>query len=187
MDREEFTQVVSDTIRHIRANRNLTQDRMAEILGISKKTLVQIEKSRIHTGWTVAVACCAIFRNDETLQMALGGDPMELVDLFSAQNVATPGVKTLGGKVWWRKVAAIGNYILQHNVISHHFRILDGENRRWFSSFDEREARNRLGELGRAGEQSHREESQIKKNASGNQLVTGELHDHRSVKANDCP
>lgn len=154
MDREEFVQVVSVTIRHIRVNRNLTQDRMAEILGISKKTLVQIEKSRINTGWTTAVACCVIFRNDEALQMVLGGNPLELIDLYSAQNVTAPGVKTLGGKVWWRKVDSIGDYVLQQNVISRHFRILDSENRRWFSSFDEHEARNRLKELAGSGKTS---------------------------------
>ncbi|GBF32954.1 helix-turn-helix domain protein [Desulfocucumis palustris] len=151
MDRDEFIQIVSETIKHIRVNRNLTQDRMAEILGISKKTLIQIEKDRIYAGWTVAIACCAIFRNDETLQMVLGGDPLELVDLFSTRNIATPGVKTLGGKIWWRKVDSRGDYVLQNNVISHHFRIIDGENRRWFSSFDEQDARLRLMELAGAG------------------------------------
>lgn len=147
MEREEFIKIVSDNIRRIRVNRQLTQDRMAEILGISKKTLIQIEKGRIKAGWTVTAACCAIFREDETLQMALGGDLLELVDLFSQQNLAEPGIKTLGGIMWWRKVAAKKDHILQQNIISRHFRILDGENRRWFSSFDESEAIDRLREL----------------------------------------
>lgn len=124
---------------------------MAEILGVSKKTLVQIEKGRISAGWAVAVACCAIFRNDETLQMALGGVPLELVDLFSAQNIFAQGTKTLGGKVWWRKVDSTGDYVLQQNIISRHYRILDSENIRWFSTFDEHEARVRLKELARPG------------------------------------
>lgn len=152
MNREDFIQIVSDTIRHIRVNRALTQDRMAEVLGISKKTLVQIEKGRINTGWTVAVACCAIFRDDETLLMALGGAPMELIDLFTAQNVTEAGVKTLGGKVWWRNVDSMGDYVLQQNVISRHLRILDSENRRWFSTFDECEAIDRLKELAGSGQ-----------------------------------
>lgn len=152
MSRDEFIQVVSNVIKRIRVNLGLTQDRMAEILGISKKTLVQIEKGRIRAGWTVAAACCAVFRNDETLQMALGDDPLELVDLFSNQNAALPGIKTLGGKVWWREVVSMGNFVLQQNVISQHFRILDRVNRRWFISFDENEARNRLNELAGAAQ-----------------------------------
>ncbi|MDA8235430.1 MAG: helix-turn-helix domain-containing protein [Clostridia bacterium] len=147
MERNVFIQIVSDTIKHIRVNRGHTQERMAEILGISKKTLVQIEKERIDTGWSLAVACCAIFRQDEALQMALGGDPLELVDLFYQQNNASPGEKTMGGKVWWRKVCSQGDYVLQQNIISQHYRILDSENRRWFSSFDEDESVKRLAEL----------------------------------------
>jgi len=147
MERAELIQIVTNTIRHIRVNRELTQERMAEILGISKKTLVQIEKGRINTGWTLAVACCAIFRNDETLQMALGGDPLELVDLFYGQNNAVPSEKTMGGKVWWRRVCSRGDYVMQQNIISQHFRILDNENRRWFSSFDKDETVKRLAEM----------------------------------------
>lgn len=152
MDREEFIRTISDAIKHIRVNRGLTQDGMAELLGISKKTLVQIEKGRIQAGWTTAVACCAIFRNEETLQMTLGGNPLDLVDIFSAQNPSVPGMKTMGGRVWWRKAASVGDYVLQQNVISQHYRILDTENRRWFSSFEEAEARQRLQELAGAGD-----------------------------------
>ncbi|WP_257349515.1 hypothetical protein [Pseudalkalibacillus decolorationis] len=38
-------------------------------------------------------------------------------------------------------------YRLQQNVVSKHFRILDRENHRWYSSFDEDEANERLSEL----------------------------------------
>ena len=147
MKRKEFVTAVSNAIRHIRVNQNLTQDKMAEVLGISKKTLVQVEKGRNTAGWTVAVACCAIFRHDESLQGVLGGEPMELVDLFSAQSADVPGVRTMGGKVCWREIVSEGGYVVQQNIISQHFRILDREHGRWFSSFDLDETMQRMEEL----------------------------------------
>jgi DNA-binding XRE family transcriptional regulator len=48
---------------------------MAEIQGISKKTLVQIEKGRQEAGWSQVVAVWALFQESQILQHVLGGDP----------------------------------------------------------------------------------------------------------------
>jgi len=53
----------------------------------------------------------------------------------------------MGGKVWWKEIESLGDFRLQQNVISNHYRILDDENYRWFSTFDIDEARKRLKEL----------------------------------------
>ncbi len=47
MNREEIIMLVSDKLRLIRTEAGYTQDKMAEIIGVSKKTLVQIEKGRV--------------------------------------------------------------------------------------------------------------------------------------------
>ena len=49
---------------------------MAAVLGISKKTLVEIEKGRSSLGWTGAAAFAAIFRESGILQAQFGGDWM---------------------------------------------------------------------------------------------------------------
>jgi len=54
-------------------------EQMAHILGISKKTLVQIEKGRSSLGWAGALTLCTIFRNSQVLGMTFGGQPQDLI------------------------------------------------------------------------------------------------------------
>ena len=120
---------------------------MSEILGISKKTLVQIEKGRIEASWSVTVTLCALFRDSEIVQNTLGGDPLDILQIVAHQSYDTPKELTLGGKIWWTEIHRLGSFRLQKNLVSDHYRILDESNRRWFSTFDENEAKIKLEEL----------------------------------------
>ncbi|WLD92737.1 helix-turn-helix transcriptional regulator [Alkalihalobacillus sp. AL-G] len=144
---EQITEIISNKLKLIRIEKGYTQDRMAIVLGLSKKTLVQIEKHRNHANWTTIVAICALFRDSEILRTAVGGDPVELVEILAHEGIERPKDRTLGGKVWWKDLKVVNNYRLQQNMISKHFRILDQENHRWYSSFDEDEAHDRLAEF----------------------------------------
>lgn len=53
----------------------------------------------------------------------------------------------MGGKVWWREIEISGGFQLQQNLISKHFRILDNQDRRWCSSFNEEYMKKRLHKL----------------------------------------
>lgn len=147
MDKEYVIQLISLRIRMIRLEKGYSQDKMAEILGISKKTLVQIEKERIQAGWTIVIAVCALFRDSEILQSVLGDEPLEVIETIAHDGVDRPKDKSMGGRVWWKDIKSKGNFRLQQNVISQHYRILDDKNYRWFSSFDEEETNIRLNEL----------------------------------------
>ena len=147
MDKEYVIQLISLRIRMIRLEKGYSQDKMAEILGISKKTLVQIEKERIQAGWTIVIAVCALFRDSEILQSVLGDEPLEVIETIAHDGVDRPKDKSMGGRVWWKDIKSKGNFRLQQNVISQHYRILDDKNYRWFSSFDEEETNFRLNEL----------------------------------------
>ncbi len=136
MDRNQFVSVVWDKFKLVRVERNYTQEEMAEILGISKKTLVQIEKGRVSPGWTTSIALCSIFRNSEILQSCFGGDPLELLEIISHTGELRPKELTMGGKIWWVNVIEEKGFTLQQNMITQHYRIIDGSNRRWFSTFD---------------------------------------------------
>ncbi len=120
---------------------------MAELLGISKKTLVQIEKDRTLPGWNTVVALTALFHQSEVLQNSLGDEPLEVIRLVTFEHAEEPYNRTLGGKVWWKEIRTAGTYTLQQNLISKHFRILDEQRFRWISTFDEGEALKRLEEL----------------------------------------
>ncbi|CAG9621314.1 helix-turn-helix transcriptional regulator [Sutcliffiella rhizosphaerae] len=147
MNQEEVVNIISTKLKLIRTEYDYTQDKMAEILGISKKTLVQIEKGRTSASWTLTVATCALFRDSEILSSVLGADPLEVMETIAHKNIDRPKDKTMGGKVWWKQVNKMKTYRLQQNVISQHYRILDEDDFRWYSSFHKEDAVQKLMEL----------------------------------------
>ncbi|MCA1029587.1 helix-turn-helix domain-containing protein [Bacillus timonensis] len=147
MTKEEIIDLISQKIKLIRTEKGYTQDRMAEVLGLSKKTLVQIEKGRMTAGWSTAVTACALFRDSEILQASLGEDPLEIIETIAHDGLERPKEKTMGGKVWWRETQTQGRYRLQQNILSNHYRIIDDQDYRWFSTFEKSDALERLQEL----------------------------------------
>lgn len=147
MDKQQVITLISTKMKLLRVERGYTQDKMADILGISKKTLVQIEKERDKASWAIVVAACAMFRESEVLQATLGEDPLNVIATIAHNRIDSPKEKTMGGKVWWKEIRRNGQFKLQQNVISKHYRILDEEGYRWYSSFDEDETLARLHEL----------------------------------------
>lgn len=150
MTRADFIKKADEKLKLIRTESDYTQDKMAEILGISKKTLVEIEKGRSTLGWAGAVTLCTIFRNSEVLEMTFGGHPQDII-LSLAFSGYESNEKTLGGKVWWINIECINEFKIQQNIISRHYRILDGLDRRICSSFDYDYIKKRLQELSEAG------------------------------------
>lgn len=147
MNEQQLIELISLKLRVVRLEKEYSQQKMADIIGISKKTLIQIEKGRTLASWTAVVAVCALFRDSDVLQAALGGDPLEVAETIAHNGIDRPIDKSLGGKVWWREIDKKGRFRLQQNIISQHFRILDEDHYRWYSSFDEEEAKQRLDEL----------------------------------------
>ena len=147
MDKKYVIQLISLRVRMIRLEKGYSQDKMASIMGISKKTLVQIEKERVLASWTIVIAICALFRDSEILQSVLGDEPLEVIETIAHDGIDRPKDKSMGGRVWWKDINSKGDFRMQQNVISQHYRILDDKNYRWFSSFDEEETNIRLNEL----------------------------------------
>lgn len=147
MNKEQLIELISNKIRLIRLEKNYSQEKMADIMGISKKTLIQIEKGRTLSGWTNVIAVCALFRDSEILRSALGDEPLEIIETIAHNGIDRPRDKSMGGRVWWQEIDNQGSFRLQQNVISQHYRILDAKNYRWYSSFEEQEALMRLTEL----------------------------------------
>jgi DNA-binding XRE family transcriptional regulator len=147
MNREEIIRLVSDKLRLIRTEAGYTQDKMAEIIGVSKKTLVQIEKGRVLAGWSTVVSICALFRETETVQYLFGSEPLEVLETVAREGVDYRRMKTLGGRIWWKDLSRKNDFILQQNILSKHFRILDNKNHRIYSSFDEKMTKIRFKEL----------------------------------------
>ena len=147
MCRQNIINLLSGKVKLIRAEFEFTQENMSRIIGISKKSLVEIEKGRKKLSWPVAVTICTIFKESEILKMTLGDEPSDLVRIISLEKYGKNKVQTMGGKVWWKEIDTSDKYVLQQNIISGHYRILDNKMRRWFSSIDKVYIQNKFLEL----------------------------------------
>lgn len=136
MNKEEFAAQINSMLKLIRTEYGLTQDKMAVILGISKKTLVESEKGRRSLGWTEVVALVSIFSQSQILNNAFGGDLYDIVSAIAFENVDVKYPSTMGGKVWWKTVYEKCDYKIQQNIISKHYRLLNKDNQRMISSFE---------------------------------------------------
>lgn len=61
MDRDTFVDLMNHQLKLVRTEYGLTQEAMARALGLSKKTLVEIEKGRSSLAGWGAAALCSIF------------------------------------------------------------------------------------------------------------------------------
>lgn len=133
MDKQQLIALVHPRLKLIRTEREYTQDQMADSVGISKKTLVQLEKGRQELGWTVAVAICAVYRESTILRAVLGEDPVELVEMAVHSEIHS---QQLTGAVvtWWTDIGMWQQYKLQQHTVSGHYRIIGEGNQRLYSS-----------------------------------------------------
>lgn len=136
MNRSEFVSQVNGLERLVRTEFDLTQEKMALLLGLSKKTLVEIEKGRSSLGWPGAVTLCTLFSDSQVLQNAYGGELSDLLKALAFQHPPRSPRPTMGGRVWWKNVRERAGWRIQQNLVSQHYRILEPQDGRLFSSFD---------------------------------------------------
>ncbi len=127
---------MDEKLKLIRTEYGLTQDKMAIILGISKKTLIEVEKNRKSLGWTGSVALASIFSDSTILHDAVGGDMSGIIIALAFKDVDVNYPKTWGGKVWWKTISENKGYRIQQNLFSRHYRLLNHENHRIYASFN---------------------------------------------------
>ena len=136
MTREEFVAKTDELLKLVRTEYELTQDSMASCLGISKKTLVGIEKGRGSLGWTGAAALCSLFSQSSVLQNTFGGDMQDILKALAFEKVSPKYPKTMGGRVWWEETEQGDGWHIQRNFISRHYRLLTDDDRHICSSFE---------------------------------------------------
>ena len=146
MQKDEFIAEMTHQVKLVRTEYGLTQDAMAKALGLSKKTLVEIEKGRSSLGWMGAVAFSSIFSASQVLSGALGGEAEDMILALAFEDLKPTYPKTMGGKVWWRTVETLGTFRIQQNIISQHYRALDDQDGRVCSSFELETVRQKVQE-----------------------------------------
>ena len=147
MNKDEFIKILDGKLKLIRTEYGLTQDKMASVLGISKKTLVEIEKNRKSLGWTSSVALASIFSDSTILHDAIGGDISDLIIAVGLRDVDVDYPKTWGGKVWWKTITEMKGYSIQQNMFSRHYRLINQGNRRIYTSFNLKEIEEVMEEI----------------------------------------
>ena len=149
MERKEFIAKCNGKLKLARTEYDLSQEKTAHVLGLSKKTIVEIENGRSSLGWTGSVALCTIFENSEILSAPFGGKPTDIILALAFDGKEPVYPKTMGGKVWWKLIEERNGFKIQQNIISQHYRILDSEDRRRYSSFKFDEIEEKFNEIGK--------------------------------------
>ena len=139
MTREEFITVISNKLKLIRTEYGVTQEVMSEMLGVSKKTLVETEKGRRELSWTEVIAVASVFDKSEVLQGIAGGDAVDVVRALAFEDRSVKYPETMGGKVWWRQIEEKDGFKIQQNLVTGHYRLLDKDDHRMLSSFKKKE------------------------------------------------
>jgi len=147
MTKDLFIHEMNQLVKLVRTEYGFTQEAMAKALGLSKKTLVEIEKGRSSLGWMGAVAFSTVFSGSQVLSGRLGGSAEDMILALAFEDLSPRYPKTMGGKVWWRTVEVYKGCQLQQNILSQHYRALNQENERLCSSFDITQIRQRLDEM----------------------------------------
>lgn len=135
MKRDEYIDLCNGLLKVVRAEFGYSQERMATALGISKKTLVEIEKGRSSLGWAGSVTFCTIFAQSEILARAFGGKTTDMIYALAFEGEKPFAPKSLKGKIWWDEIQRNNRYVIQQNIISQHYRLLDKDGGRVASSF----------------------------------------------------
>lgn len=136
MDKSTFIKICDNKLKLVRTECSFSQEKMAVILGISKKTLVEIEKERSSLGWTGSLALCYLFQDSDIIESAFGGNPKELITSIAFQGDEPFYPKTLGGHTWWNNIMNNDEFIIQQNIVSQHYRIINMSGVKIESSFN---------------------------------------------------
>ena len=147
MKKDAFIAEMNHQVKLVRTEYGLTQEAMAKALGLSKKTLVEIEKGRASLGWMGAVAFSSIFSASRVLSGVLGGDAGDMILALAFEDLKPTYPQTMGGKIWWKTLEESEKWKIQQNIISNHFRALDRHDRRISFGFDFDHVRARCTEL----------------------------------------
>ncbi len=139
MDKQLFTEILQSKFKMVRTEAGYTQDSMSHTIGLSKKTLVQIEKERILPNWTTCISLCALFRESEVLTNTFGGDPLELAQVISRGHCVYPNYE--GEAVYWEEIERKNGFCLEYNKSNNIYRVLNPMNRPVHASYIEREIR----------------------------------------------
>ncbi len=145
--KQDLIEKISGSVKLLRAEYNYSQQEMANSIGLSKKTLIQIEKDRLFLSWCATCAVCAVYRTSRQLSMELGEDPVNLVETLAHNDLQSYPESESKNYVFWDVVEESGGYILAKNILTEHYKITGKDGKKYFSSFDLKKITARFNDL----------------------------------------
>ncbi|MFK5884105.1 MAG: hypothetical protein QM489_07205 [Candidatus Izemoplasma sp.] len=146
INKSEFCKTIHLMIMEIRLEYNLSQTVMANMIGVSKKTYIQLEKQRIILKWSEAVTISTIFKDSKTIVNVFGDDIISIIHLisfekpiFEYQNNANTSKMIMINKE--------NKFLLQQDKISKLYRITDQTKLLVYISFSETDIKKKYHEI----------------------------------------
>jgi len=136
LDRNEFIALCNSKLKAVRTEFSFSQEKMALMLGISKKTLVEIEKGRSSLGWSGSVVLCAVFSESSVLTETFLQNPTDVFKSIAFEKSEPNYRQAMSHKLWWETIVENDHYYIEQNIVSQHYRLLTKDNRIVASSFD---------------------------------------------------
>ena len=140
MNKTDFCKRTQTILEDLRKDQGMTLEQMALTIGLSKKTLIQIEKGRSNLKWAEAVTFVSIFNDHDLVKSLFGDETNEIIQTIAIQKSPKRQFKTMGGESWWKTISERDGYRSQHHKISKHLRILDNENYRVYFTYSKSDA-----------------------------------------------
>lgn len=142
MKREDFIALCNRKEKLVRNEVGYSQEKMSALLGLSKKTLVEIEKWRASLGWQGAVTLCVLFQNTREITLTFGSDVPALLRALTEDAAYLPPVESPYSV--WNTILTIGDQVIEQNSASQVYRLRrNGET--LASSFELAELRKNTG------------------------------------------
>lgn len=125
MDRDEFIKICNSKLKLVRTEFSFSQDKMAVMMGVSKKTLVEIEKGRSSLGWSGSVVLCTVFIESQILRDAFPENTLDIIHTIAFESSEPEYHHAHAHSIWWQTIMQNDDYILEQNIVSQHYRIIN--------------------------------------------------------------
>lgn len=125
MTREAFIALCDRKEKLVRNELGYSQEKMSSLLGVSKKTLVEIEKWRSSLGWQGAVTLCTLFQNTREITLTFGTDIPALLQAMTEDAAYLRPVDS--PHAIWNSILQFEGMCIEQNTASQLYRLRAGD------------------------------------------------------------
>lgn len=142
MNKRDFSKTIGKNLKLVRSEFALSQEDIANILGISKKTVIELEKERIFPSWIICISVSAMFDESKVLKNEFGDAPLVIARLLAHSGVDVE--RDIKNTLFWNVYLQDVDFTVYKNIISEHYKLVDSCGKRIYSSFSEEKIIDRM-------------------------------------------